>query len=190
MARTSGNPWGNRQYVSQVEPPYGGMPFGGGTIREYGCGACCTANVLLHMGIRVPFACVVSHYAAAGQPVRLFGQTLGIMPWTIRDFFARGLRAYGIEASAELLWGRRGYERLLRDCRYVIAAVKWKGEGGHYIAVMKGAGGGICVADPGCRRESMLMGFKDIGGYLERSGGGFVIGAVGIDAAGGGARYG
>jgi hypothetical protein len=182
MEGTAKSPWGIRKYISQVEPPQCDIPFGGGTIKDYGCGACCTANVAMRMGIGIPFAKVVSHYASEGQPLRLFGHTLGVMPWKIRAFFD-GTNFRGVRTSASLMWGLRGFYSLLRDRRYVIAALKWKGDGGHYIAVMKNAGGGISVLDPGSRRGDMHMKFKDIGGYLERNGGGFVIGAVGIDAA-------
>jgi hypothetical protein len=182
MERLSDNPWGGLKYISQSEPPYKDIPFGDGTIMSYGCGACSTANVAMRMGIAMPFADVVSYFTLHGQPLRLFGNTFGIMPWTVRTFFDGGGFVPGVKTSAELKFGLCGYNSLLRSHRYVIPAVKWKGAGAHYVAVMKNAGGGISVVDPGGRSGEMIKDYRDILGYIENSGGGFVMGAIGINS--------
>jgi hypothetical protein len=181
MEQLSQHPWGNLSYISQCEPPHKDIPFGDETINSYGCGACSAANVTKRMGISMPFAEVVSYFTQKGQPLRLFGKTFGIMPWTIRAFFGEGRFDPGIKTSAELKWGLCGYNSLLRNHRYVIPAVRWKGGGAHFVAVMKKAGGGISVVDPGGHSGEMVKEYGDILGYIESCGGGFVMGAVGVN---------
>lgn len=183
MAGSSENLWGEREYISQVELPYSKMPFGDGTIWDYGCGACSTANIVLHMGVALPFTDIVSYYTQMGQPLRAFGYTFGIMPWKICGFFNRKWPAQGLNTTAVLEWGANGFHDLLWQYRYVIAVVKWKSGGAHYIACMKNGRGGISIVDPGKRYGEMLMEFTDIDGYVKDNGGGFVIGAIGINVA-------
>lgn len=182
MATVSKNLWGEKPYISQVEPPHSQIPFGDGTIKDYGCGACSTANVVLHMGgDSIPFSEVVSYYSRQGQPTRAFGRTFGIMPWKICGFFQPGGPLQSVHTAASLEWGAGGLRHQLQSSRYVIAAVLWRGGGAHYIACMQSAGGGLSIVDPGQRYGQMQMDLQDIDAYLARYGGGSVIGAIGIN---------
>lgn len=174
------SPWGNMHYISQSEAPYANMLFGRGTVRQYGCGACCTANIAMRLGIDLTFIDVIAYYTFERQPTRLFG----ILPWKIKKFFDGAVFNRGaVRTKAELRYGLSGFNKLMENCRYVIAALKWRGRGAHYIACMKNAGGGLSIIDPAGQWEDMHLEFADISDYLKFKGGGFVIGGVGVNQA-------
>lgn len=171
------SPWGNMHYISQAEAPYANMPFGRGTVRQYGCGACCTINIAMRMGINLSLLDVIAYYTFERQP----NKCLGILPWKIRKFFDGGLFNRGaIKTSAELRYGISGFCGLLDSHEYVIAILKWRGRGAHYIACIKNTAGSLSIVDPAGQGEDMHLEFESISDYLEYKGGGFVVGGVGV----------